>query len=144
VRPEYEEDHLETTYRGQIVKERRAFLTEYRLFKEEQQWGSFMIFSGMSLLFLGTCSLIVPLYKILCEKWGFSTKTSHQDYQVNEEDMLIHKKWHVHFNAKVDDDLAWLFKPEVKTVQIHAGETALVFYKAYNKSDRPIVGLSIY
>lgn len=27
---------------------------------------------------------------------------------------------------------------------MNAGETALVFYKAYNKSDKPIVGLSIY
>ena len=35
VRPEYEDDHLESTYRGQIVKERRAFLEEYKLFKEE-------------------------------------------------------------------------------------------------------------
>lgn len=29
VQPEFEEDHLESTYRGQIVREKRAFLAEY-------------------------------------------------------------------------------------------------------------------
>ena len=63
------------------------------------------------MLFLGCCSLIVPLYKILCEKWGFSTKTTHQEFKVDESKLLVHKKWHVHFNARVDEELPWLFEP---------------------------------
>ena len=66
------------------------------------------------------------------ERWGFSTKTTHQDYQFNPEKMNVHKKWRIHFESGVEDDLPWKFKPQQKKVQINAGETALVFYKAIN------------
>lgn len=107
-------------------------------------WGSFGIFAGISIFFIGACSLIVPLYKILCEKWGFSIKTSHIDYQVDKKDLNIHKKWTVTFRSRIDPDLPWKFEPQQPYVTVHAGETALVFYRAYNNSDKPIVGLSIY
>ena len=58
--------------------------------------------------------------------------------------MNILKKWNVHFLAKTDPDLPWLFNPTTTTLQVHAGETALAFFTAHNKSDKPIVGLSIY
>jgi cytochrome c oxidase assembly protein subunit 11 len=54
------------------------------------------------------------------------------------------RKWIVKFEGAVEDDLPWCFEPETKRVMVNAGETALVFFKAYNKSDKPIVGLSIY
>lgn len=102
------------------------------------------MFAGISVFFVGLCSLIVPLYKILCERWGFSIKTSHVDYQVDAKDLNVHKKWTVHFKARMDPDMDWRFEPQVPHVVVNAGETALVFYKAYNNSDKPIVGLSIY
>ncbi len=92
-----EDDELEHTYRGQIVNERRAFHDEYQEFKNEQKWGSFGIFMGVMFFFMGAYSLIVPLYKILCERWGFATKTNHQEYKFDPERMQIHKKWRIHF-----------------------------------------------
>ena len=48
------------------------------------------------------------------------------------------------FLSEIDDDLPWIFKPEQECVIVNAGETALAFYKAYNKTDKPIIGISIY
>lgn len=63
--------------------------------------------SGISLFLLGAFTLIIPLYKILCEKWGFSIKTTHKDYSVKKEDINVHKKWVVNFKSRVDPDLDW-------------------------------------
>ncbi len=139
------EDELESTRRGQIVKERRHFLQEFEQFREEQKWGAKHFFLGLMLFFTGAYSLIVPFYKILCERWGFSTKTEHQDYRPDDpENQMMHRKWRIHFQARVDPDLPWRFEPQQRAVQINAGETCLVFYRAYNDSDKPLVGLSIY
>ena len=53
-------------------------------------------------------------------------------------------KWIVNFNSGIQDELPWKFDAETKILVVNAGETALAFYKAYNDSDKPIVGLSIY
>jgi cytochrome c oxidase assembly protein subunit 11 len=142
---EVDEDlELEKTERGQIVRERRIFLKEYDQFVEEQRWGSFMIITGITLFVVGSWTLMVPLYKLVCERYGFSPKTHKTDYNVetNSHDTL--RKWRVHFNGAVEDDLPWNFEAESKLMQVGAGETALAFFKAYNSSDKPIVGLSVY
>ncbi|CAI2369623.1 unnamed protein product [Moneuplotes crassus] len=142
---EIDEDlELEKTERGQIVRERRIFLKEYDHHMHEQKWGAFYGISGICLFLLGTWSLIVPLYKLICERWGYSVKTQHTDYQEMQDKNDVFRKYRVHFEGVIEDDLPWNFEPEIKVVQVGAGETALAFYKAYNKSDKPIVGLSIY
>ena len=46
--------------------------------------------------------------------------------------------------SRVDSDLPWEFKPSQDRIVIYPGETALAFYTATNKTDRPIVGVSTY
>lgn len=58
--------------------------------------------------------------------------------------MIGYRKWYVHFQGQVEDDLPWRFEAEQQVVVVNAGETALGFFRAYNDSDKPIVGLSIY
>ena len=106
------DDDLDFTYRGRIAKERNVFMQEFQKFKQEQQWGAFMMTAGAMLFFLGAYTLIVPLYKVLCERWGFSTKTSEQEYVFKPEEMNVHRKWIVHFKSGVDDDLPWKFMPQ--------------------------------
>lgn len=50
----------------------------------------------------------------------------------------------VSFNADIHSALKWQFKPLQKEIYIHPGETALVFYSAYNPTDKPVVGISSY
>lgn len=43
-----------------------------------------------------------------------------------------------------EDEIPWDFQPETTELVVNAGETALAFYKVYNKSDKPIAGIAIY
>lgn len=58
--------------------------------------------------------------------------------------MNVTKKYTVKFIDEVDIDLPWEFKTLQDKVVINAGETCLIFYRARNKTDKPIVGLSVY
>ena len=40
----------------------------------------------------------------------------------------------------MDPKAQWEFEPIQTDISVHGGETALVFYRAYNKEDTPIVG----
>lgn len=50
----------------------------------------------------------------------------------------------VTFAASVSNTLPWKFVPEQREVRVLPGETALAFYKAYNKSDKDIIGVATY
>ncbi|EJW82582.1 cytochrome c oxidase assembly protein CtaG/Cox11 containing protein, partial [Wuchereria bancrofti] len=50
----------------------------------------------------------------------------------------------VSFNADLHSAMKWQFKPLQKEIYVHPGETALVFYSAYNPTDKPVVGISSY
>lgn len=54
------------------------------------------------------------------------------------------KKFTVKFIDEVDVELPWDFYALQKQVTVNAGETCLVFYRAVNKTDKPIIGLSVY
>lgn len=54
------------------------------------------------------------------------------------------KKYRVKFTGENSPDVKWEFEPVEKEVVVGAGETAIVFYKLYNKEDKPIVGFSVY
>ena len=40
--------------------------------------------------------------------------------------------------------MPWKFRPSQKEVRIVPGETALAFFKAVNKSDKPVTGVATY
>lgn len=44
----------------------------------------------------------------------------------------------------MDPDVNWEFEPVEKEVIVSAGETAIVFYRLYNREPKPIVGFSVY
>jgi cytochrome c oxidase assembly protein subunit 11 len=46
--------------------------------------------------------------------------------------------------AHTEDNIPWEFSPQTNSVVVNAGETALAFYTAYNRSDKPIAGIAIY
>jgi len=46
--------------------------------------------------------------------------------------------------AHAEDQIPWEFQPETASLVVNAGETALSFYKVYNRSNKPIAGIAIY
>ncbi|WFD31258.1 Cytochrome c oxidase assembly protein cox11, mitochondrial [Malassezia sp. CBS 17886] len=50
----------------------------------------------------------------------------------------------VQFNATASDQIPWTFIPQQREIYVLPGETALMFYKAHNKTDRDIIGIATY
>lgn len=83
----------------------------------------------------------VPLYNIFCKITGYGGTTQKA---IKVSDKIGKKKIKVRFDANIDPSLPWEFKPLQNEVEVTTGENALVFYFAKNKSDKPIIGTSVY
>jgi len=56
----------------------------------------------------------------------------------------MHRKFKIKFSSDIDPTLNWDFEPVQNELIVNAGEPALMFYKVKNKSDKPVVGISLY
>lgn len=83
----------------------------------------------------------VPFYDWFCRVTGFGGTTGVSE--VASEDVLD-QTIKVRFDASLDADMSWDFKPEVREMELRIGETGLAFYEAYNPTDRPIAGSASY
>ena len=50
----------------------------------------------------------------------------------------------VRFDATVDKDLPWTFKPVERAMTVRLGESILAFFEAYNPTDRPVAGQATF
>ncbi|KAJ2239625.1 Cytochrome c oxidase assembly protein cox11, mitochondrial, partial [Coemansia sp. RSA 454] len=97
--------------------------------------------------FIGIAYAAVPLYRLLCKRTGFMG-TPKTEPVVRDIETLkpldSHRKLQIKFAGQVSTMLDWSFKPEQRHVTVVPGETTLAFFKAYNNSDKPIVGVATY
>ena len=54
--------------------------------------------------------------------------------------VFLHRKFRDEFKTDVDPDMDWEFEPVQDSVIVNAGETALVFHRAYNREEKPVIG----
>ncbi len=104
-----------------------------------------LIFAAFGLAMLGMGFAAVPLYRIFCQVTGFAGTT-----QVATEDeaslaaaraqQLAGATVSVRFDANIDPDLPWTFKPEQVTETVQLGQRRMAFFYAKNNSDKPITG----
>lgn len=93
-------------------------------------------------LFMGAMAwAAVPFYNWFCRVTGYAgtTNVAEQGSDVILDDMVT-----VRFDANVDPNLAWQFKPMQLTMKLRIGETGLAFYEAYNPTDEVIAGSASY
>lgn len=105
-------------------------------------------FGASLMLILGGVFALVPLYKLYCQATGQgqAERTGHKEYApppLNDE-KLKKRLISIDFAGTVHTSLPWEFVPQQRQVVVGLGETALAFYRAKNKSDRPIIGVSVY
>ena len=83
----------------------------------------------------------VPLYRLFCQVTGYGGTT-----QVAEATggKILDREMVIRFNADVNPSLPWAFRPEQHEVRVKVGEQGLAFYRAENRSSRPIVGTAVY
>jgi cytochrome c oxidase assembly protein subunit 11 len=100
-------------------------------------WTMVAIVGGM----LGLAYAAVPLYEAFCKATGFAgTPLVAQE----GERPVIARTVEVRFDSNTDANLPWRFAPVERAVRIHLGEEKLVFFRATNLSQRPIVGTATY
>ena len=100
-------------------------------------WTLVLVTAGM----LGMAYAAVPLYQAFCKATGFAgTPLVAQ----SDDRPVIKRTVEVRFDTNVDPNLSWRFEPVQREVTVHLGEEKLVFFRATNTSQRPIVGTATY
>ncbi len=104
-------------------------------------WTMVAIVGGM----LGLSYAAVPLYEAFCKATGFAgTPLVAKEGAQGAERPVIARTVEVRFDSNTDANLAWRFQPVERSVKVHLGEEKLVFFRATNLSQRPIVGTAAY
>ena len=104
-------------------------------------WTLVLVTAGM----LGMAYAAVPLYQAFCKATGFAgTPLVAQEGAQGADRPVIKRTVTVRFDTNVDPGIAWRFEPEQREVQVHLGEEKLVYFRATNLSQRPIVGSANY
>ena len=83
----------------------------------------------------------VPFYDWFCRVTGFGGATNVADAG---SDVILDQTIKIRFDASLERDMPWTFRPEVNEMEIRIGETGLAFYEAHNPLDVPIAGQAAY
>jgi cytochrome c oxidase assembly protein Cox11 len=81
------------------------------------------------------------IYRKFCGATGYGGTTQRA---YSDPDVISKKTVTVAFDSNVAPGLPWRFEPEQRSVNVHLGEQKLVFFKAENLSDEPIVAHATY
>ncbi|MDL5534496.1 cytochrome c oxidase assembly protein, partial [Bifidobacterium longum] len=83
----------------------------------------------------------VPFYDWFCRVTGYGGTT-----QVSQSgsDLVLDEVVRVRFDANVDPNLDWTFRPLQTSMELKIGENGLAFYEAVNNSDVPVTGTASY
>ena len=100
-------------------------------------WSLVAVFAGM----LSLAYAASPLYDMFCKATGFAGTP--RIAQEGERPVLA-RTVEVRFDTNVDPNLAWRFEPAQRSVRVKLGEEKLVYFRATNRSQRPIVGTAAY
>lgn len=83
----------------------------------------------------------VPFYDWFCRVTGFGGVTNVADAGASE---ILDETITIRFDASLERDMPWEFRPVERTMKIRIGETGLAFYEAYNPTDHPVAGSASY
>ncbi len=83
----------------------------------------------------------VPFYDWFCRVTGFGGATGVAE---TGSDVILDQTIKVRFDASLDRDMPWTFRPAQREIEIRLGETGLAFYEAHNPTDRPVAGTASY
>jgi cytochrome c oxidase assembly protein subunit 11 len=125
---------------------RRAAQEAEKAALKERNRRALIYFTGIAVAWIGISYAAVPLYKIFCQMTGFGGTTQRADVFV--ADKLTPREdarpIRVTFDGGVSGTMPWTFRPQQRDLLIVPGETALAFFTAKNKTDKPITGVATY
>jgi cytochrome c oxidase assembly protein subunit 11 len=114
---------------------RAAMLTHW-----DTRWRKLATVAGLCLLLAGMFTAVsysVTLYRLFCQVTGAGGYTARASRDTTTQSGRVVT---VAFDTNVAPGMPWRFEPMQSRVRVHLGEEALVFFRAANLSDTPIVG----
>lgn len=83
----------------------------------------------------------VPFYNWFCSVTGFGGTTQ---VSTAAPDEVLEEVVRVRFDANVDEELGWTFRPMQAKMDVKIGENAMAYYEAVNNTDETITGTASY
>ena len=83
----------------------------------------------------------VPFYDWFCRVTGYAGTPQRAEVA---PDTILDQVVRIRFDASVDQNMPWSFKPVVRTIDLRIGETGLAFYEAHNPTDHVIAGTASF
>lgn len=102
-----------------------------------------LFLGGLVIFMLGLAFLSVPLYRIFCAQTGFGG-TPRIATAKDLPNTIKERKIKVYFTANTHRDLPWSFETKQLSTLVRLGQTKIVFYRAQNTSNEPIIGMATY
>lgn len=96
---------------------------------------------GVVVLMGGLAWASVPLYDWFCRVTGYGGATNVAE---GASQTILDQTIKIRFDASLERDMPWEFKPLQREMEVRIGETGLAFYEAYNPTDRPVAGSASY
>lgn len=93
--------------------------------------------------FMGAMGIAaVPFYNWFCAVTGYGGTTAVASADATNE--ILEQKMNIRFDASLERDMEWTFKPVQRQMEIRIGEVGMAFYEAHNPTDRVIAGAASY
>lgn len=97
--------------------------------------------AAVALVMLGAAYAAVPLYTLFCQATGYAGTPLRA---AKPSDTVLDRTMTIRFDANTAGGLPWSFEPVQQTMQVRIGETVLAFYRATNRSSRPVTGTAVF
>ena len=97
--------------------------------------------ASMALFMVGAAYAAVPLYDLFCRVTGYGGTTQ---IATAPPSSVATREITIRFDASLNRDIPWSFKPPSQPVQLAIGEQGLAFYEAHNPTDTSITGTATY
>ena len=86
---------------------------------------------------LGLSYASVPLYRLFCQVTGYGGTTQVADAAPGA---IGERRMTVRFDASLERNMPWEFRPAQRQVSVRVGESTLIHYVASNPTSVPVVG----
>ena len=96
---------------------------------------------GVVVLMGGLAWASVPFYSWFCKVTGFGGITNVAEAG---SDTILDQTITIRFDASLDREMPWTFKPVQREMTLRIGETGLAFFEAHNPTDHPVAGQAAY
>jgi cytochrome c oxidase assembly protein subunit 11 len=100
-----------------------------------------VVLAGVVAGMVGLSFAAVPLYRIFCQVTGYGGTTQRAEAA---PEGATDRVMRIRFNADVNQDIPWVFKPVQRELTVRVGETTLALYRAENRSGRTVSGTATF